>query len=74
MLKTADIADLKTNIERFKAQMLSHLNRREYKVISLIAKGLNSKGIGKILHNSHHTVDTYRRNILEKQNVKTRLN
>ena len=70
LLKPVGIDDLKATIERFKAQTLSHLNRREYKVISLIAKGLNSKKIGEILHISHHTVDTYRRNILEKTECK----
>ncbi len=70
LLKPVDMDDLKATIERFKAQTLSHLNRREYKVISLIAKGLSSKEIGEILHISHHTVDTYRRNILEKTECK----
>jgi len=70
LLKPVDIDDLKATIERYKAQLTTHLNRQEYKVISLIAKGLNSKEIGKILHISHHTVDTYRRNILEKTECK----
>jgi len=70
LLKPVDIDDLKATIERYKAQMLSHLNRREYKVISLIAKGKSSKEIGNILHISHHTVDTYRRKILEKTECK----
>ena len=66
LLKPVDIDDLKSTIERFKAQTLSHLNRREYKVISLISKGYNSKEIGNTLCISNHTVDSYRRNILEK--------
>lgn len=70
LLKPVDIDDLKTSIERYMAQILSHLNRREYKVISLIAKGLNSREIGESLHISSHTVDTYRRNILEKTECK----
>ena len=70
LLKPVDIDDLKASIERFKAQTLSHLNRREYKVISLIAKGKSSKEIGDVLHLSNHTVDTYRRNILEKTECK----
>ena len=70
LLKPVSIDELKSTIERYKAQMLTHLNKREYKVISLIAKGHNSKEIGKILCISHHTVDTYRRNILEKTECK----
>jgi len=70
LLKPIDIDDLKETIERFIAQTLSQLNRREYKVISLIAKGKSSKEIGDVLHISNHTVDTYRRRILEKTECK----
>ncbi len=70
LLKPVDIDDLKATIERYKAQISSHLNRRECKVISLISKGLNSKEIGGTLYISNHTVDTYRRKILEKTECK----
>lgn len=70
LLKPVGIDELKKTIERYKALLSSHLNRREYKIISLIAKGQNSKEIGDTLCISHHTVDTYRRNILEKTECK----
>jgi len=70
LLKPVDIDDLKATLERYKAKMTTQFNRREYKVISLIAKGHNSKEIGKILNISSHTVDTYRRQILEKTECK----
>lgn len=70
LVKPIGIDELKETIDRFKAQTLSHLNRREYKVVSLIAKGLNSEEIGDSLNISRHTVDTYRRNILGKTKCK----
>lgn len=70
LLKPVDIDELKSTIKRYKAQILSNFNKREYEVIHLIAKGQNSKQIGELLHISHHTVDTYRRNILEKAECK----
>lgn len=39
---------------------------RELQIISLVAKGLNSDQISKIIHISKHTVNTHRRNILIK--------
>lgn len=70
LLKPVGIDDLKATIERYKALMLSNFNKREYEVIRLIAKGQSSKEIGETLCISHHTVDTYRRNILEKTKCK----
>jgi two-component system LytT family response regulator/two-component system response regulator LytT len=70
LLKPICIDELKDTIERYKAQLLCNLNKREYEVISLIAKGQNSKEIGNVLSISHHTVDTYRTNILEKTDCK----
>lgn len=70
LLKPVGIDELKEAIERYKAQISSNLNRRENEVIRLIAKGQNSKEIANTLHISHHTVDTYRRHILEKTECK----
>ncbi|TNF45564.1 MAG: LuxR family transcriptional regulator [Bacteroidetes bacterium] len=41
-------------------------SNREFQIMSLIAKGLNSDQISKIIHISKHTVNTHRRNILVK--------
>ncbi len=66
LLKPVNIDELKTTIERFKAKLLTNLTKREFEIIRLIGKGLNSKAIGETLFISRHTVDTYRRTILEK--------
>ncbi|MEZ5196361.1 MAG: response regulator transcription factor [Bacteroidales bacterium] len=70
LLKPVSIDDLKKSIERYKATIHSNLTKREYEIIRLIAKGYNSKKIGEQLFISHHTVDTYRRLILEKTGCK----
>ncbi|WP_422104048.1 response regulator [Winogradskyella sp.] len=66
LLKPVSIDELKTTIERYKAKLQTNLTKREFEIIRLIGKGLNSKAIGEALFISRHTVDTYRRTILEK--------
>ncbi|WP_299547615.1 response regulator transcription factor [Seonamhaeicola sp.] len=70
LLKPVNIDELKTTLERFKTKLLSNLSKREFEIIRLIGKGLNSKAIGETLFLSRHTVDTYRRTILEKTGCK----
>ena len=70
LLKPVSIDDLKSTIERFKAKLQSNLSKREFEIIRLIGKGFNSKAIGEQLFISRHTVDTYRRTILEKTSCK----
>ncbi len=70
LLKPVSIDDLKETIERYKAKWQTNLSKREFEIIRLIGKGLNSKAIGESLFISRHTVDTYRRAILEKTNCK----
>jgi len=70
LLKPVSIDELKTAIERFKAKLRTNLNRREFEIIRGIAEGLNSKAIAEKLFISRHTVDTYRRTILEKTTCK----
>lgn len=70
LLKPVDIDELKQTLYRFQAQHLSNLSKREIEIIKLLAKGLNSKQVGEELHLSRHTIDTYRRKILEKTNCK----
>lgn len=43
-----------------------HLKNREFEVLKLVATGLTSSEIAKNLFLSLHTVNTHRRNILEK--------
>lgn len=70
LLKPVNIDELKASIERYKTKELSNLSKREFEIIRLIGKGLNSKTIGETLFISRHTVDTYRRHILEKTGCK----
>jgi DNA-binding CsgD family transcriptional regulator len=46
------------------------LTDREKEVVSLLAKGKESKEIGKILYLSSHTIDNHRRNMLSKTGIK----
>ena len=70
LLKPVSIDELKKTINRFKAKVQTNLNKRELEIVRLISKGLNSKDIGEKLFISRHTVDTYRRTILEKTECK----
>lgn len=45
------------------------LTKREIEVIKLVATGRTNLEIGQLLHISHRTVDTHRRNIMEKLNL-----
>lgn len=47
------------------------LTEREVEVLEFLLQGLSSKQIAAKLYLSHHTIDTYRRNILEKSSCKT---
>ena len=49
---------------------LFKLTKREKEVLSLISEGKNTKDISEDLFISLHTVETHRRNLLEKLNVK----
>lgn len=70
LLKPVSIDELKETIQRYKITEQSNLSKREFEIIRLIAKGCNSKAIAEQLFISHHTVDTYRRHILEKTGCK----
>lgn len=70
LLKPVAIDELKKTIDRFKIKHLSNLTKREFEIISLIAKGLNSQQIGEKLFLSRHTIDTHRRMILDKTSCK----
>ena len=52
-------------------QLVSPLTSREAEILEMIGAGLHSVEIGKKLFISSHTVDTHRRNIIQKLEVKT---
>jgi DNA-binding NarL/FixJ family response regulator len=66
LLKPVSIDELKTSLQRFKTKYQINLNDRELEIIREMSNGLSSKEIGEILFISRHTVDTYRRTILDK--------
>ncbi len=70
LLKPVNIDELKSTLQRYRAEFQSNLSKRELEIIRLLAKGLNSKAIGEELFISRHTVDTYRRKVLEKTGCK----
>lgn len=45
--------------------------KREYQILRLLAKGMGSKDIADNLNLSRHTVDTHRKNMLFKLDIKT---
>lgn len=66
LLKPVNIDELKTALQRYKLQHAANLSKRELEIVRLLGKGLSSKQIGEELFLSRHTVDTYRRKILDK--------
>jgi RNA polymerase sigma factor (sigma-70 family) len=50
---------------------LDELTGREREILQLIAEGRSSKEIGKLLHISARTVDTHRKNIMDKLGVRS---
>jgi len=85
LLKPVDLDELKEAIERFRCDKAEKeqyrlpeklktefsLTPREIEIIELIAQCKSSKEISEILFISRHTVDTHRRNILEKTGMKS---
>lgn len=47
------------------------LSPREFEVLRLITRGLKTLEIADELHLSHHTINTHRKNILKKLNLKS---
>lgn len=66
LLKPLSIDELKVTILRFNTRFKINLNPREVEIIREMSNGLSSQNIGEKLFISKHTVDTYRRAILEK--------
>jgi len=61
---------IKNNRESIESSFFSSLTPREIEVLKLIAAQYNSKEIGKLLHISINTVETHRKNLISKLNVK----
>ncbi|MDP5093761.1 MAG: response regulator transcription factor [Polaribacter sp.] len=68
LLKPISIDEVKVSLQRFSVKYKMNLNSKEMQIIRNMSDGLNSKLIGEKLFISKHTVDKYRRNILEKTN------
>ena len=84
LLKPVDIEELSQTIERYKEKRSKNikpvnnprfdcLSEREKEVLELLFRRLTSNEIAKTLFISKTTVDTHRRNILEKTGVKSTL-
>lgn len=82
LLKPVDIEELKETLNRFQQKrnndlsifdnkLNKKLSNREKEVLSLLLKGLTSKEIAKKLYLSKSTIDTHRRNILDKTGIKS---
>jgi DNA-binding NarL/FixJ family response regulator len=50
--------------------LINSLTRREYQILKLIAQQYTTKEIGLALHISDSTVETHRKNLIKKVNVK----
>ena len=66
LLKPISIDEIKISLQRFNTRYRVGLNAREVDIIREMSNGLSSQNIGEKLFISRHTVDTYRRSILEK--------
>ena len=66
LVEPIDIDELKISLHRFKTKYKINLDSRELQIIREMSNGLSSQNIGEKLFISRHTVDTYRRIILEK--------
>ena len=64
-----DILSGEKNRMPFSCEPVS-LSSRELEIIQLITKGLTSKEMSEQLFLSHHTINTHRKNILKKLDVK----
>jgi DNA-binding NarL/FixJ family response regulator len=85
LLKPIDIDELKESLERYRKEKKlkldpetirskfqnTPLTDREIEIIQLLIRGKTSKEIAEELFISKNTVDTHRRNILEKTNLNT---
>lgn len=82
LLKPVDIEELAQTLERYqnktllkqeteKKNIYGKLSVREFEILEFLKQGLSSKDIAEKLNISKTTVDTHRRNILEKTGMKS---
>lgn len=60
-------------LRRSNFEILEKITEREKQVIRLLVRGYNNNEIAKYLYISHHTVESHRKNIRMKLNVKNTL-
>ena len=70
LIATFTNKSVKNGKESEKSAYFSSLTPREIEVLKLIATQYNSKEISKLLHISINTVETHRKNLISKLNVK----
>ena len=70
LIATFTNKSVKNTKEFEKSAYFSSLTPREIEVLKLIATQYNSKEISKLLHISINTVETHRKNLISKLNVK----
>jgi len=68
LLNPISIDELKNSLQRYNTKYRMNLNIREIQIIREMSNGLSSQNIGEKLFISRHTVDSYRRAILDKSN------
>lgn len=61
----------KENAESNNENPVELLTKREYEILICIGQGISTKKIAELLFISTYTVDTHRRNIMQKLNVKS---
>lgn len=83
LLKPVDLEELSETIDRFRSKLLNKrdsieqhplfecLSDREKEVLNFLLKGQTSKEIASNLFISKSTIDTHRRNILDKTGIKS---
>ena len=70
MMKTLMSKPLKIDDTNIEGVLISSLTRREYQILKLIAQQYTTKEISETLHISDSTVETHRKNLIKKTNVK----
>jgi len=70
MMKTLMSKPLKMDDTNIEGVLISSLTRREYQILKLIAQQYTTKEISETLHISDSTVETHRKNLIKKTNVK----
>lgn len=69
-MKTLMSKPLKMDDSNIEGVLISSLTRREYQILKLIAQQYTTKEISETLHISDSTVETHRKNLIKKTNVK----